>query len=245
MSTSELIPQEKYGNDYLSWKNWGTNQTFGKLDKTYEAYCHAEIKRTGLKNITNVLEIGFGDGGFLAFCKKNNWQVTGTEENQELVNVAKASGFEAFHTSEVDKIKAGTYDLVVAFDVLEHIEQKDLPGFLRMIRSWLKKDGRFLARFPNGDSPFGLALQHGDITHVTTLGRGKVEYFANITDFECQFIGGAAQPIFCGSLLGSLRRLIIVPLKAFFEFFFRVVFFAKSKINFISPNLLIILKKNK
>lgn len=243
MTTDGLAPEGDYGSEYLSWKNWGTIHSFGVLDASYEAYCNAEIKRARLSEISNVLEIGFGDGNFLAYCKIKKWNVVGTEENQELVNLAKSLGYDAFHTSELEKIPVDSFDLIVAFDVLEHIEQKYLYGFLTQVKKWLKKDGIFLARFPNGDSPFGLSVQHGDITHVTTIGRGKVEYFAKNLGFDIQFIGGAAQPIFCGSLLGTLRRLLIVPIKASLEFFFRVLFFSKSRINFISPNLLIVLKQ--
>lgn len=243
MTGKEPTSQGEYGNEYLSWKNWGTDQLFGKLDAAYDAYCNAEIKRTGLKEVHRVLEIGFGNGGFLAFCKKNNWSVVGTEENQGLISVAKSAGYEVYHTSELEKIPADSFDLIVAFDVLEHVKQKELSDFFETVKKWLKKDGRFLARFPNGDSPFGLSVQHGDITHVTTIGRGKIEYFAKNIGFDILFIGGAAQPIFCGSLLGSLRRLFIVPLKKFLEFFFKVVFFSKSKINFISPNLLVVFKR--
>lgn len=232
-----------YGEDYIKWKNW----EYGKsgLSKDYEIYCQAEIKRTELKEIRTVLEIGFGNGDFLTYCQKQKWHVVGTEANHTLIQLARKAGYEALSANELDSLQTTSFDLIVAFDVLEHIDQSQLSLFLSSIRRLLKDDGVFLARFPNGDSPFSLASQHGDITHVTTLGRGKVEYFAKNGGFEIIYCGGAAQPIFCGSLVGTLRRMLIVPVKRSLEILFRTLFFAKSRIDFISPNLVIALKKQK
>ena len=59
--------------------------------------------------------------------------------------------------SDLSNLKGDNYDLIVAFDVLEHIPQEDLPSF-KKVQRLLKEDGSFIARFPNCDSPFGLKI---------------------------------------------------------------------------------------
>jgi hypothetical protein len=53
----------------------------------------------------------------------------------------------------------------------------------------LRNGGVFIARFPNGDSPFGLANQNGDLTHVTAIGSEKFRYLVQRLDSDLLFIG--------------------------------------------------------
>jgi SAM-dependent methyltransferase len=236
-------PKAKYGREYLIWKNWGGAQSFGHLDRAYAAYYLAEIRNTGLGQINRVLEIGFGNGGFLTFCKSQSWGVCGTEENSGLIEAAKLAGFEATPANQLSVAPSETFDLVAAFDVIEHIEQQSLPLLFDEIRRLLRPGGVFLARFPNGDSPFGLSLQHGDVTHVTTIGSGKIEFFAKNSGFQIVSMGGAASPILCGSITLAARRAVIAPLRAVLDFVFKKIFFNGQKISFFSPSLVVCLRK--
>lgn len=231
-----------YSDTYLEWKNWGDTRSFGELSQQSARYYAAEIKKTGLSRIRNVLEIGFGNGSFLAFARNNNWTVTGTEMNEALVSLARSKGYDAHQAGFLSALGQGGFDLIVAFDVLEHIEQSRLAGFLTTIRKLLAADGVFVARFPNGDSPFGLAAQNGDITHLTTLGSGKLHYFATNCGFSIVHMGGAAEPILCGGFLHRAHMLVTVPIKFILEKAIHLIFFPRSKINFLSPNLVVALK---
>jgi SAM-dependent methyltransferase len=233
----------KYGEEYLKWKSWG-DKSFGRLEKQVESYYSAEIRKTKLQNIHNVLEIGFGNGSFLTYAKKRNWNIIGIEMNDALVAQAKAFGYDARRSEAFDSLEADQFDLIVAFDVLEHISQDELPAFLTTIRKVLRAGGVLLARFPNGDSPFGLPYQNGDITHITSIGSGKVEYFAKAIGFAIISIGRQAQPIFCGSYPHFFHRLIANPIKQCLEFCIRMIFFPRSRIIFLSPNMVIVLKKD-
>lgn len=203
-----------YGNDYLKWKGWGQDSGFGKITKSESAYFSAEIKRTN-KNFPEhckVLEIGFGSGTFLKFARTNHWDACGVEINEELVKDAQAAGYAATHSDNLSGFADDTFDLVGDFDVLEHIPQDVIPNVIHEIKRVLKKDGVFIARFPNGDSPFGLVNQNGDITHITTIGSGKIHYFAARSNMEVYFVGGAAQPLFGAGIFHFAHRLITLPI---------------------------------
>ena len=238
-------PASKYGQEYLEWKNWGNNESFSRLDKHIESSYSEEIARTELLHIRDVLEIGFGNGSFLTYARNRNWNIVGTEMNPTLVAQARSLGFDARNSNAIDSMEVEHFDLIVAFDVLEHIHQNEIPAFLASVRTLLRHGGVFLARFPNADSPFGLPYQHGDVTHVTAIGSAKVEYFARMLDFDIVYIGGDAHPLWCGSYLHFCHRLIANPIKKILEIFVKIIFFPTAKVTFFSSNIVIALKKTR
>lgn len=235
-----------YGSDYLSWKNWG-NDNFGKLTKTDIAYYNAEIKRTDadVRGDCRILEIGFGNGGFLRFARGKGWKISGTEVNEELVKSAKEQGFNAIHCQDVAGFEDDAFDLVVAFDVIEHVAQDQMYKFLLGIKRIVCDGGHVILRFPNGDSPFGLPYQNGDITHVTVIGSGKAVFFAEKLNFELVFLGGEAQPIVGTRPIHFCHRIVAVPVKRLINFFVRNIFFPRSYVDFCASNLTVIYKIRK
>lgn len=236
--------ENSYGNDYLEWKIWGRND-FGSITKTESAYFSAEISRTNYKFQKNskILEIGFGNGAFLKYAIENNWDICGTEINEVLVKIAKDAGFNVSHTSNLSGFKSNAFDLVVAFDILEHIPQNDIPNMILEVKRILKDGGIFIARFPNGDSPFGLFNQNGDITHITTIGSGKIFYFAARADMEVSFAGGQAEPLLGVSLLHFIHRMVTLPFKKLVNLLINCIFFPRANIAFCSSNLTMIYRK--
>ncbi len=137
--------QATYADEYTTWKNW-SNETFGILSKSEEDYFSGELKKLGRKISPNskVLEIGFGNGCFMQYAKKNGWEITGVEANLELVNIAKNCGYKALHSDDMEAIAADQFDLIAAFDVLEHIPQSEILNFLSQIKRMLKDGGVFI-----------------------------------------------------------------------------------------------------
>ena len=76
---------------------------------------------------------------------------------------------------------------------------------LKAIETMLKPGGHLILRFPNAQSPFGLAPQNGDPTHVTALSRSAFEQLTQplaleIVSYEASF------RITGGGLVRSLMR---------------------------------------
>lgn len=242
MTTNNL--EDSYGEDYLKWKNWDLGG-FGNLKAIEAAYFKCEINRAGLTlpPKSKVLEIGFGNGSFFKYAKMKNWDICGTELNKALVEVAQSQGYDAIHTEDLSHFNDGTFDLVVAFDVLEHISQAYLVNILLEVNRILKTDGMFIARFPNGDSPFGLIYQNGDITHISAIGSKKIHYLSEKTNMPIVYMGGEAQPILCGNLLHFCHRIIAVPVKKIVNIFINFIYFPRTEVAFCSSNLIMVLKK--
>ena len=198
---------------YLDWKDW-VDEAFGNFDDLLACYYAAE---TGLSAsaLNRVLEIGFGNGSFIGWSHSIGAEVFGVELNPSLVDrCERFLGQErAFADLADERLTAleGTFTHIVAFDVLEHITQAALPAFLQRLSNLLAADGRIIVRFPNGDSPFGRINQHGDPTHVTTIGRMMLVYFADTAGLAVAEIRAPKLPL---TGLGFRRLAKRVMLKA-------------------------------
>ena len=176
---------------YANWKNW---DSFFRVDPDASDYFTREcsdIVATGAV----ILEIGFGAGAFLAWAKERGAYVSGTEAIASLVAEAERRGVEVLPVDieRVAKAHVARFDAVVAFDVFEHFSLTEIVGRLRAIETMLKPGGHLLLRFPNAQSPFGLAPQFGDPTHRVGLSRGVFEQLIQGSSFEIVRYGGSAR----------------------------------------------------
>jgi SAM-dependent methyltransferase len=233
-----------YGTGYLDWKSWG-DEGFAALSSSTARYYDAEMVRAGIgtESRLQILEVGFGNGDFLTYARNRGWNVIGTEMISDLVDLARAAGFDARDASALANLPDASLDLVMAMDVIEHIPTEDIVPFLGQVLRMLRPGGRFVAHFPNGDSPFGLFYQNGDATHVNAIGAQKATYYANKVGAEIMFLGGEARPIFAGSFPHAAQRIVAWPFKTLVNLAVRYIFLPGSKIDFCAPALTMILRK--
>src|ERR1700722_604514 len=122
---------------YIQWKDW-RNDSFGRFDRLDASYYAAETGIDAMPGV-RVLEIGFGNGSFIGWARSVNAEVFGVELNSALVGRARTllgeqRVFSALDAEGLTKL-AGTFSHVIAFDVIEHIQQEKLPEFLRQLRT--------------------------------------------------------------------------------------------------------------
>ena len=89
-----------------------------------------------------------------------------------------------------------TFNALVAIDFLEHISKDDVMELLRQAHRVLAKGGRFILRYPNGDSPLVGMNLFNDITHVWT-------YTPNCLDTLARMHGFARTQLTQSALLNS------------------------------------------
>jgi SAM-dependent methyltransferase len=188
---------------YASWKGW--DGAFAPSDRK-RRYFAAEFRDMPLSG-RRVLEIGFGNGEFVAFAKGEGAEVSGIEINETMREAARRHGFEALDASLTEIAASGRrFDLVVAFDVLEHWDFDELVANFRAIRALLADGGRFVSRFPNGHSPFGRIYQNGDFSHRSALSTYKLEYLSSLTGFGIVRIDNARRVPSRPGPLSSIRH---------------------------------------
>lgn len=163
---------------YADWKDWSA-ESFARYSRTNARYWRWHLQRAHPAPLRSVLELGFGNGQFLGYLRDHGVQAVGVELQPLLCERAREAGFAAY--TDVDAVPVQErFDLVAAFDVIEHIEPAALPALLRQIKGRLAPGGVVLLRFPNGQSPFGREYQYGDWTHVSVLGADKLAHVARL-----------------------------------------------------------------
>jgi hypothetical protein len=193
---------DPYAN-YTEWKRW--DGVFVASDKEAR-YFAAEFTDIPLRG-RRVLEIGFGNGSFLAWAKGEGADVAGIELNADMRDAARKNGFVAFDATLAELAsREARYDLIVAFDVLEHWDANELVENFGAVRVLLTEGGLFICRFPNGQSPFGRVYQHGDFSHKTTLSTYKIEYLAGTSGLDIVRIANPCRVPSRASAMGSLRQ---------------------------------------
>jgi 2-polyprenyl-3-methyl-5-hydroxy-6-metoxy-1,4-benzoquinol methylase len=229
---------------YARWKTWDA-ETFGHVSSSNDTYYAAEIGPLlrGHRQ-PRVLEIGFGNGTFLGWCLSRGFDIRGIELLSELRDLASRVGVAAYSSLDEPALvgQRGEFDCIVAFDVLEHIEQGQLPAYFQAIAALLKEGGTFVARFPNGDSPFGRTPQHGDLTHVTTLGGQKIRHLATIAGLD---VVALKQPeaVPGPGLRGRLRSSLKMAARRVIERAGARLYAVGSRVVPYSPNLIAVLRK--
>lgn len=189
MNTPSSASPDLYSH-YTEWKQWSGAFAASEKEARYFASEFRGIPLQGRR----VLEVGFGNGAFLAWARAQGAQVSGIEINDAMLDAAHRHGFDASKAPLAELAERGErHDVIVAFDVLEHWDADELLRNFGMIRALLSDGGIFLARFPNGQSPFGRVFQHGDLSHKSALSTWTMEYLAATCGLEVVRVANACR----------------------------------------------------
>jgi len=103
------------------------------------------LDRMHLQKGLRIADVGCGTGGMLPVLARHG-TVTGVDEAPQAREYCARSGFSEVRTLAEWHGRGGIYDLVTAFDVIEHVE--DDVAFARGLRDRLAPGGRLLATVP-------------------------------------------------------------------------------------------------
>lgn len=222
---------------YQEWKGW---ERFGELSRVQARYFRRELADLGALKDKRVLEVGFGNGVFLAYARDEGAVVHGTEMIPELIAAAGEAGFDAAEGKAFlgNGDQAGRFDAVVAFDVLEHMDKDELTAFFGQVHALLKPGGMFLARFPNGHSPFGRLYQNGDITHKTAIGGRLIGHLAAMSGLQVLTVRNQRTQFLDNPLLMAVQ-VLQRGLRNLVEFVFGYIYYNRREP--LDPNLVAVL----
>lgn len=193
---------------YDGWKGWKAPFVYDGEAAGYFAAEFAGVPMAGKR----ILEIGFGNGEFLAWARDRGAIVSGCEVTPAAIAAAQAAGIPLISPDfEADPASHGPYDIIAAFDVFEHLDAQTIVAKLNAIGRMLSAGGWLLLRYPNGQSPFGLASQHGDATHVTALSRAKIEQYATGVELHTIRYGSTARgpaPTIAKAIVRTIRHAL-------------------------------------
>lgn len=105
-----------------------------------------------IKESDKILEIGAGNGAFLKRLINKKENIDAIEFNVKSLNILKKQGYHVYNQTiqKLAQTKEGYYDVVVSFQVLEHIS--DVKSFIEASIKVLKKGGQMIFSVPNDDA---------------------------------------------------------------------------------------------
>jgi len=139
-----------------------------------------------------VLDLGCGAGHMLAVFQRVGYtDFVGVDNSAEQVEIARRLFSNVVQADVFEYLKRdniGEFDLIMAFDVIEHLTRDEAIQFLQLIHQHLKPDGSLILQMPNGDTPFVGSVFWLDLTHETLFTVVSLRHLLEACGFtNCQF----------------------------------------------------------
>ncbi|HUS18681.1 MAG TPA: class I SAM-dependent methyltransferase [Terriglobales bacterium] len=142
-----------------------------------------------------ILDMGCGYGLLLHVLQRMGYRnLTGIETSPEQVKAAHALGVDCVTQGDLGEVlrsaPAQSWDVIVAFDVLEHFTKDEILNVLEMVFRCLKPGGILLLHVPNGEAIFSGKIFFGDFTHQVAFTHKSMHQvaayagFAKVTCYE-------------------------------------------------------------
>jgi SAM-dependent methyltransferase len=126
-----------------------------------------------------ILEVGCGHGAFIYCLHALGYRnATGIDRSPEQVSEAQRLGIVGVeHGDLMPKLASlpeGSIDVLVAFDVIEHLRKDEAISLAQEAYRVLHHDGRLILHTVNADSPFFGTNRYGDLTHEIAFNRASM-----------------------------------------------------------------------
>jgi len=151
-----------------------THKDYGDVDHVpegrYEVLRHLLGPVLPSDKAASILDYGCGDGQVLAVLQRLGYtNLLGIDLSEALLAVAARRAKADLHYGNgLDYLSASadaTFDVILAFDVFEHLTRPQLLRTCREVARTLRPGGSLLLCVPNGASPLGMRVLWGDLTH--------------------------------------------------------------------------------
>lgn len=141
------------------------------------------------------LDVGCGAGQGLHMLARAGYQnVMGVDVSAERVHAAESIGLrvELAEATRFLRDHPEAFDFITGFDVVEHFTKSELLEFMDALYGALRPGGRIVMQTPNADSPWGLGVRYGDLTHelaFSPCSLGSALELAGFKGFEARECG--------------------------------------------------------
>jgi len=136
-----------------------------------------------------ILDLGCGHGALLYALQQAGYgNARGVDGSPEQVEAAQRLGIAGVYLGEalptLDATATASLDVVVTFDVIEHLTKSELIPFVDAVHRVLRPGGRWIIHAPNGESPFGGTIRYGDLTHELAFTRTSLNQLLKASGFS-------------------------------------------------------------
>jgi cyclopropane fatty-acyl-phospholipid synthase-like methyltransferase len=136
-----------------------------------------------------ILDLGCGSGTLLHFLLQAGYrELSGVDVSSDQVAAARELSIEGVREGDIGeilyRIDNESLDVVVTFDVIEHMTKPELLEFADEVYRILRKAGRWIIHAPNAASPFGSRVRYADWTHEQAFTKESLEQLLKAVGFE-------------------------------------------------------------
>jgi len=136
-----------------------------------------------------VLDLGCGPGLILHELQQRGYGLlSGVDRSAEQIAAGRAFGIKGLEEGDLfdylDDRAAASFDLVITYDVMEHLDDGELLRLVDGVHRALKPGGRWIIHVPNGESPFSGRARYGDLTHERAFTAGSLGQLLRASGFS-------------------------------------------------------------
>jgi 2-polyprenyl-3-methyl-5-hydroxy-6-metoxy-1,4-benzoquinol methylase len=165
-----------------------SNYTRGALTPT-DSHAVLERRRPYLQRLirqyfpadrnAQILELGCGSGALLHVSRQAGYlNIKGVDLAPDQIALAERLGISGVHLGDaIETLKAtetASLDVVIAFDLVEHLPDDLLIRFVDEVSRVLRTGGSLIIHTPNGESPFCSRMRYWDLTHARAFTRNSI-----------------------------------------------------------------------
>lgn len=159
----------------------------------------------------SILDLACGAGKLLCFFKNKGYKkLTGMDISPDQVALARQVIPDIIQGNILEHLEQNpsSYDLITAFDIIEHFHKDEVLCFLDGCYTALKPNGRLILQTPNADSPWGTMLRYGDFTHEICFNPNSLSRLLKVIGFQ-QTEARETGPVPWGYSVASTVRFLI------------------------------------
>ena len=193
------------------------------------------------------IDLGCGLGHTLYSLKKLGYVDTlGIDINSDCINFCKQKDFNVKKTSILDFLKNSTkkFDVILAFDVIEHFHKDEATKIVELIKTRLKKNGLMLLLLPNANNLSNFRLRYMDITHEVFYTPESITQLIRNGGFDnFKIIGLRYFTVSSKSKKWALTKsFLALPAYLLSEFFHKIFYLSigLTEIQLVSPKMLVL-----
>jgi SAM-dependent methyltransferase len=127
-----------------------------------------------------ILDIGCGMGFFLMALRKNGYQqALGIDSDRSQIASCEAKNLSVTYSPDTIEYLGDhteSFDLITAFDVIEHVPPAEQIRFIRSIHQALKHSGKCLLTTPNATSFLAAHNRYVDYTHQSLFTTVSIDF---------------------------------------------------------------------
>lgn len=138
---------------------------------------------------SKIVELGCGSGTLLYCAKNMGYQdLIGFDISEEQIQIAHARGLNQIYSNDafsaIKTFPHDSVDVIVSFDIIEHMTKNEAIAFSQGVYQILKRGGRWIIHTINAESPFFGRIRYGDFTHENAFTKSSIQQLLTVSGFQ-------------------------------------------------------------